>query len=113
MCRLREYSIASARNNQTLRYLWFSSQAHYRAEGIVQQGRTMRFIAHRPELPPLSVHLNLAGTHNVQNALAAIAVATELEIPDEAIITGLVDFSGVARRFECYGDFPIAGGFSL
>lgn len=89
----------------------FSSLAHYRAEGIAQQGRTMHFIAHRPELPPLSVHLNLAGIHNVQNALAAIAVATELEIPDEAIIAGLADFSGVARRFECYGDFPIAGGF--
>ncbi|ANN73485.1 UDP-N-acetylmuramate--L-alanine ligase [Bordetella bronchialis] len=56
-------------------------------------------------LPPLSVCLNLPGLHNVRNALAAIAVASELGVPDEAICGALESFHGVNRRFTHVGDF--------
>jgi UDP-N-acetylmuramate--alanine ligase len=54
--------------------------------------------------------LNLAGEHNVRNALAAIAVATELELPDTAIQAALAKFQGVGRRFQRQGEFPTADG---
>ncbi|OZI20116.1 UDP-N-acetylmuramate--L-alanine ligase [Bordetella genomosp. 9] len=60
------------------------------------------------ELPPLSVCLNLPGLHNVRNALAAIAVASELGVPDEAICSALESFNGVNRRFTHVGDFPVS-----
>jgi UDP-N-acetylmuramate--alanine ligase len=51
--------------------------------------------------------LNLPGTHNVQNALAAIAIATELEVKDADIQRALADFNGVGRRFQRYGEVPV------
>ena len=53
--------------------------------------------------------LNLAGQHNVLNALSAIAVAVELNIPDEALLKALAEFSGVGRRFQSYGDIGAGG----
>ena len=61
-------------------------------------------------LPDLPVVLNLAGRHNVLNALAAIAVATELDVSDEAVQQALAQFKGVGRRFQRYGDLPVPGG---
>jgi UDP-N-acetylmuramate--alanine ligase len=55
--------------------------------------------------------LNLPGRHNVLNALAAIAVATELQIRDDAIQKALREFRGVGRRFQNYG--TIDGTFTL
>jgi UDP-N-acetylmuramate--alanine ligase len=60
------------------------------------------------DLAPLSVRLNLPGRHNVLNALATIAVATELGVPDEAIAEALAQFRGVGRRFTQVGRFPVA-----
>lgn len=54
----------------------------------------------------LDIALNMPGKHNVQNALAAIAVATDLEVADEHIVSGLNDFAGVGRRFQVLGDYP-------
>jgi UDP-N-acetylmuramate--alanine ligase len=65
---------------------------------------------HGGEHPPLDIALNLPGRHNVLNALAAIAVATELKLPGEAIQRALAGFRGVGRRFQQYGDVPLAGG---
>jgi UDP-N-acetylmuramate--alanine ligase len=72
------------------------------------------------EHAPLDISLNLPGRHNVLNALAAIAVATELKLPGEAIQRALAGFRGVGRRFQRYGDVPVknavdggAGSFSL
>jgi len=82
-------------------------------------GGQMRFTVLRRdgkgEMPALDVTLNLAGQHNVLNALAAIAVATELELPDAAMLTALAKFGGVGRRFQRYGELPAADGgrFSL
>ncbi len=59
---------------------------------------------------PLSVVVNLPGTHNVRNALAAIAVATELGVHDEAIRRALAGFQGIDRRMQHIGDVEIAGG---
>jgi UDP-N-acetylmuramate--alanine ligase len=70
----------------------------------------MRFRALREKAAPLDVVLNLPGRHNVLNALAAIAVATELGVQDEAILKALAEFHGVGRRFQRYGDIPLAGG---
>jgi UDP-N-acetylmuramate--alanine ligase len=61
-------------------------------------------------LPDLDVVLNLAGRHNVLNALSAIAVAAELDIPDAALLKALADFKGVGRRFQRYGEIPAKEG---
>jgi UDP-N-acetylmuramate--alanine ligase len=61
-------------------------------------------------LPDLQVVLNLPGEHNVQNALAAIAVAVELGIPDAAVLQALAEFKGVGRRFQRYGEAALTGG---
>ena len=64
----------------------------------------------RVALPDLHITLNLPGEHNVRNALAAIAIATELELPDAPIVTALAKFSGVGRRFQRWGDHPASNG---
>ncbi|PND40102.1 UDP-N-acetylmuramate--L-alanine ligase [Paucibacter aquatile] len=78
-------------------------------------GGGMRFTVQRQGRPDLPVVLNLAGRHNVLNALAAIAVADELELPDAPVLAALAKFGGVGRRFQRYGELPAAGGgqFSL
>lgn len=57
----------------------------------------------------LDITLNLPGVHNVQNALAAIAISNEIGVPDAAIIKALYDFKGVARRFQSYGEISLPG----
>jgi UDP-N-acetylmuramate--alanine ligase len=54
--------------------------------------------------------VNLPGRHNVCNALAAVAVGTQLGVADAAIAQALADFTGVGRRFARHGDVPVAGG---
>jgi len=61
-------------------------------------------------LPDLDIVLNLPGHHNVLNALSAIAIAVELNIPDAAVQKALREFKGVARRFQRYGDHGLPGG---
>ena len=88
------------------------SDADLRAQDIRWDEGRMRFTAVSVDknLKPLDVMLNLAGIHNVLNALAVIAVGREVGAPDAAIARGLAEFSGVGRRFQRYGDIPIAGG---
>ncbi|MBA3476881.1 MAG: UDP-N-acetylmuramate--L-alanine ligase [Lautropia sp.] len=87
-----------------------NADAQVRAVDVRTDGERMRFTVLREGEAPLDVALNLAGEHNVRNALAAIAVADELGAPDEAIVAALGEFHGVARRFERYGEIPITGG---
>ena len=61
----------------------------------------------RGQARELDVTLNLPGKHNVLNALAAIAVAQELEIRDEALLQALAEFQGVGRRLQRYGDIKL------
>ena len=94
-----------------------SEAAQIRAVDVQADGGRMRFRVVRSDdqgtaLADLYVVLNLAGTHNVLNALAAIAVAMEVGVPDAAIIKALADFRGVGRRFQRHGDIPLAAGGS-
>ncbi|HWY73946.1 MAG TPA: UDP-N-acetylmuramate--L-alanine ligase, partial [Burkholderiaceae bacterium] len=76
----------------------FSDAAQVRAIATTPVGARMRFAVEREGQASLSVELNLPGRHNVQNALAAIAVAGELGVPDAAILEALSSFTGVGRR---------------
>jgi UDP-N-acetylmuramate--alanine ligase len=87
-------------------------EADFRADLILQTGTKTHFVVHRPEGNPLEITLNLPGNHNVLNALAAIAVATELKISDKAIQRALEGFAGVGRRFQIYGQFVLEQGGS-
>ncbi|HJS78771.1 MAG TPA: UDP-N-acetylmuramate--L-alanine ligase [Burkholderiales bacterium] len=88
-----------------------SDDASVRAEAIAHDGGRMKFRARRQGAKPLDVVLNLPGRHNVLNALAAIAVGTELQVRDESIQKALEEFHGVGRRFQNYG--KIDGKFTL
>jgi UDP-N-acetylmuramate--alanine ligase len=93
------------------------SEANFRAENIVADGGVMRFDCVRKNGSEscLPIVLNLPGRHNVLNALAAIAVATEVGVGDTAIIRALASFKGVGRRFQRYGEVATAqdGKFTL
>jgi len=84
--------------------------ADVRAVHIVRNGVQTRFEVERPNAVRLPVQLSLPGTHNVLNALAVIAVATELEVPDRAIQAALANFRGVDRRLQQYGDVQTSAG---
>jgi UDP-N-acetylmuramate--alanine ligase len=73
-------------------------------------GGRMRFTVQRAGAAPLAIELNLAGEHNVRNALAAIAVAAELEVPDAPVQRALAAFEGVGRRFQRFGELPARRG---
>ncbi len=87
-----------------------SRDAAVRAEAIRHDAGRMRFRAHREKAAPLEVTLNLPGHHNVRNALAAIAVGTELGVKDAEMLKALAEFHGVGRRFQSYGDIALAAG---
>jgi len=96
--------------------------AGFRAYNLRHDGARMCFEVERQglqgALPGLSICLNLPGRHNVLNALAAIAVATELGVADAVIAEALAQFRGVGRRFTLLGPFPVpdahgGGAFEL
>lgn len=81
-------------------------EADYRAENINSDGLRTHFTVRRPGgRTDLTVELKMPGRHNVLNALAAIAVATDEGVDDSAICSGLAGFAGVGRRFQVYGDY--------
>ena len=91
----------------------FAADAQVRAIDVRAADGQMHFVVQRRNgvtLPDLNVVLNLAGEHNVLNALSAIAVAVELGVPDEAVLKALAGFKGVGRRFQRYGDLPTRDG---
>ncbi len=91
----------------------FGEDAMVRAVDVQAEGGQMRFRVIRRNgvrMPDLDVTLNLPGEHNVLNALAAISVATELELPDAPIVKGLAEFRGVGRRFQRHGELPARDG---
>lgn len=91
-----------------LRTFGFSPDADSRAIDAKTAAGRSRFVARRRNRQDIELHLPVPGRHNVLNALAAIAVASEEGIDDDAIVQGLANFRGVARRFE-HGDRTIAG----
>ncbi len=88
----------------------FAPEAHLRALDVTHNGGQMRFRAVCDGVPDLAIELNLPGMHNVLNALAAIAVATEVGVPGAQIVKALAEFKGVGRRFQRYDDVVLAGG---
>jgi UDP-N-acetylmuramate--alanine ligase len=88
----------------------FAAEAQFRAVGARPDGGRMLFKVLREGGEPLDVVLNAPGMHNVQNALAAIAVADELGVADDAILAALAEFHGVGRRFQRYGEVPAKDG---
>jgi UDP-N-acetylmuramate--alanine ligase len=91
----------------------FNENAQVRAVNVRPVQGQMHFTVQRRNgvtLPDLEVVLNLPGNHNVLNALSAIAVATELDVPDAAIQKALSEFQGVGRRFQSYGQAPAKDG---
>jgi UDP-N-acetylmuramate--alanine ligase len=92
--------------------------AQIRAVDVQAAGGQMRFRVtrkigyngHAQAAPDLQVTLNLPGVHNVQNALAAIAVGMEIGVTDAAIAKALAGFRGVGRRFQRYGEVAVKGG---
>ena len=91
----------------------FAEDAQIRAVNVRHENGKMRFTAlcrHNSVPVDLDITLNLAGTHNVLNALAAIAVGLEVGVAGDAIVAALAEFQGVGRRFQRYGEIPLAGG---
>lgn len=91
----------------------FSEHADVRVSDFVQTASACHFNVHRKDKAPLAIHLNLPGRHNALNAAAAIAVASEDNIEDQAIVTALEKFAGIGRRFEHYGEFDTGRGKAM
>ncbi|WP_305072555.1 UDP-N-acetylmuramate--L-alanine ligase [Propionivibrio sp.] len=95
----------------------FDESANVRAENVVAEDGRMKFDCVRVNgsVTRFPVTLNLPGMHNVLNALAAVAVASEVGVSDEAIAKALAEFKGVGRRFQRYGEvaLPAGGAFTL
>ncbi|MEJ5990576.1 UDP-N-acetylmuramate--L-alanine ligase [Ramlibacter sp. PS3R-8] len=99
----------------------FDEEAQVRAVDVRAVGPQMHFTVRRRNgvtLPDLQVKLNAVGRHNVLNTLAAIAIAVELNVPDDAVVKALSEFRGVGRRFQSYGEVAVpaaqgGGAFTL
>ena len=94
----------------------FAEDAQIRAVNVRHEGGRMHFTAlcrHNSIPLDLNITLNLAGLHNVQNALAAIAVGLEIGVPEQAIVDALDEFQGVGRRFQRYGEIMLSNGGSF
>jgi len=89
-----------------------SEDARIRARNVRAENGRMHFTVQRINgvTTEFDVTLNLPGNHYVLNALAAIAIASELNVPDAAIIKALREFKGVGRRFERYGEVAAKSG---
>jgi UDP-N-acetylmuramate--alanine ligase len=91
-----------------------SEQAQIRGVDIRHEAGRMHFRAqikaNGAPAKSIDAALNLPGVHNVQNALAAIAVGLELQVPERAIVRALAEFKGVGRRFQRYGEIALPGG---
>lgn len=91
----------------------FSDDADFRIEGWSKDGMQSRFRIVRRSGEPLDIELHIPGRHNVLNATAAAAVASDEGIDDAAIVAGLERYQGVGRRFQLYGELPVAEGTAL
>ena len=92
----------------------FGEHCDFRAVNIRQDKMSSEFDVLRPGNPePLPIRINIPGIHNVLNATAVIAVATDEGISDQGIQSGLANFQGVGRRFQVYGNFPVGEGDAM
>ena len=89
----------------------FSEAADFQAVNSRPLGVCSEFtVLRKTQGDSIDVCLNIAGKHNILNALAAIAIATDLDVPLIAIQKALASFAGVGRRFQIYGEFSTKQG---
>lgn len=88
----------------------FAEDADVRLVNYTQTGQQGHFTVLRNDKPALNITLNIPGKHNALNATAAIAVATEEGVSDDAIMRALVEFEGTGRRFDHLGEFATGNG---
>lgn len=104
------------RVEKPVRTYGLTADAHVRAVDVRSEGGQMCFgvewrLGREATLERrVDIRLNLPGRHNVLNALAAMAVAQEIGVPYPAMVRALNAFTGVGRRFQRYGDWPLNGG---
>ncbi len=91
----------------------FDPEADVRASDLKQENGRASFTVSRQGQAPLQITLAMPGKHNVLNALAAVAIATDEGVVDEDIAAGLASFTGVGRRFEIHGEFKVGEGSFL
>ncbi len=92
----------------------FGDECDFRAINVQQDKMQTCFQVLRPgNDTPLDITLNMPGLHNVLNATAAVAVATDEGLDDRSIQNGLSNFQGVGRRFQVYGEYPLADGSAM
>jgi UDP-N-acetylmuramate--alanine ligase len=91
----------------------FHEQADVRISEFKQSTNRSEFMVHRVNKEDMKIQLNLPGKHNALNAAAAIAVAMEDEVCDQAIMQALSKFEGIGRRFEQYGEFETGNGKAM
>ena len=91
----------------------FAPEADIRAVDVVRDGLRSRYSVLRAGHGPLAITINLPGRHNVLNSLAAVAVATELDIPAASIQHALANFQGIDRRLQQLGEIEWPGGRAL
>ncbi|ANB91896.1 UDP-N-acetylmuramate--alanine ligase [Moraxella ovis] len=88
----------------------FGSHNDVQATHLEVEGARTHFTVLRKDREPLRLTLNIPGEHNVLNALAAITLATDEGVDDEAIVRAVSKFAGVGRRFEQQADIAVDGG---
>ncbi|MDE2196766.1 MAG: UDP-N-acetylmuramate--L-alanine ligase [Gammaproteobacteria bacterium] len=87
------------------------ADADFRASDIRREGGMTRFKAWKPGRDkPVEITLNLAGRHNVLNALAAMVIAQDLGVDDAVVMKAFAGFQGVGRRFQLHGDIRTPAG---
>ncbi|WP_146441195.1 UDP-N-acetylmuramate--L-alanine ligase [Vibrio kanaloae] len=91
----------------------FSEDADIRIENYVQEGQQGKFTVVREGKANLDITLNIPGRHNALNASAAIAVATEDDISDEAILKAMAGTEGTGRRFDHLGEYETGNGVAM
>ena len=101
-------SILPALSRPMLTY-GMNPDSDFRATEVRVEGGRWCFTAQRKGAGCLNINLAIPGDHNVRNALAAIAIATDEGLEDEAIVNGLDGFTGVSRRFQMSDGVDLAG----
>ena len=87
----------------------FNDLSDFRGRDVRIDSGRWRFVVERPDHADLDIMLAIPGRHNVLNALAAIAIATDEGLEDAAIVQGLSEFSGVGRRFQVVPEVEVSG----
>ena len=98
---------------ETEHYLWFPKGRRLPGQRCAAGGTRTRFSVHRPQGEPIQIDLALPGTHNVQNALAAVAICDKLGVAPDHVAKGLSSFEGIGRRFEILGRLPCRNGSAI